>query len=222
MGKLHRDIKPSNVLVTQDGRVVILDFGLVTDLAPSTAHGAVWVAGGTPAYMPPEAGPTITPTEAADWYAVGVTLFEALTGGLPFGGASVFVATGTRASPPDAGAHVTPELNSICRGLLHRDPTLRLTGEEVLRQLGPDPATAPPVERHPARDSPFVGRARELTTLAEALDDTHTWCDSRRLCVRAVRDRQECSAASISRAGDGGRGRPRVLGTLLRTRVRAV
>ena len=174
MGKLHRDIKPSNVLVTQDGRVVILDFGLVTDLAPSTAaHGAVWVAGGTPAYMPPEAGPTITPTRAADWYAVGVTLFEALTGGLPFGGSADDVFRQKRErdapAPTDAGAHMTPELNSICRGLLHRDPTRRLTGEEVLRQLGPDPAAVHPVEHHPGRDSPFVGRARELTALAEAL-----------------------------------------------------
>src|SRR5262245_26424529 len=78
--KVHRDVKPSNILVTADERLVLLDFGLVADafleLAPR-AHGTI-------GFMAPEqlTGASIGP--AADWYAVGVTLYQALTGRRPF------------------------------------------------------------------------------------------------------------------------------------------
>ena len=90
-GKLHRDIKPSNVLVTPEGRVVILDFGLITELLPQNAGGAEHVLAGTPAYMSPEEGSGAPPSEASDWYGVGVTLYEALTGAVPFAGSLVDV-----------------------------------------------------------------------------------------------------------------------------------
>ena len=82
-GKLHRDIKPSNVLVTPEGRVVILDFGLIAEATRPLTGGAL---GGTPAYMSPEEAAGHPGSEAGDWYTVGVTLYEALTGSLPFTG----------------------------------------------------------------------------------------------------------------------------------------
>jgi predicted Ser/Thr protein kinase len=84
-GKLHRDLKPSNILVTPEGRVVILDFGLIAELRP---HGGDvhYVRGGTPAYMSPEESAGLRPSEASDWYGVGITLYEALTGVVPFAG----------------------------------------------------------------------------------------------------------------------------------------
>ena len=70
-GKLHRDIKPSNVLVTKEGRVVILDFGLVAEVEDKELHDSVTLAG-TPDYMSPEQGAQLPISRASDWYSVGV------------------------------------------------------------------------------------------------------------------------------------------------------
>jgi serine/threonine protein kinase len=84
-GKLHRDIKPSNILVTREGRVVILDFGLVAE-AEAPGHQEIGLIAGTPDYMSPEQGAQYPLTKASDWYSVGVILYQSLTGRLPFTG----------------------------------------------------------------------------------------------------------------------------------------
>jgi eukaryotic-like serine/threonine-protein kinase len=83
-GVIHRDIKPGNVLLTQDGRVVLADFGLAWLLegaAHLTLTGGVI---GTPEYMSPEQASGIAVDHRADVYALGVVLFEMLTGDRPF------------------------------------------------------------------------------------------------------------------------------------------
>ncbi|MGE0325806.1 MAG: serine/threonine-protein kinase PknK [Polyangiaceae bacterium] len=77
-GVLHRDVKPGNVLVTSEGQVKLLDFGVAAlrDDIPNFA--------GTLSYMAPEVYARQLPTEASDLFAVGVMLFEALTGRYPF------------------------------------------------------------------------------------------------------------------------------------------
>ncbi len=147
-GKLHRDIKPSNVLVTPEGRVVLLDFGVATDLSRVLHEGAgEREVVGTARYMAPEQATEESPTPASDWYSVGAMLYEVLVGRPPFSGSSMEVLT--RKSVVDAPApsesvkDVPADLDTLCCALLRRDPALRPTGAEIARWLGRRPAGAP-------------------------------------------------------------------------------
>ncbi|MES2638432.1 MAG: protein kinase [Myxococcota bacterium] len=164
-GTMHRDIKPTNVLVTLEGRVVLLDFSLVTDLA---AEDQSRVMGGTPLYMAPEHVTDQPLTAAADWYSVGVILYEALTGLRPFSGARFEMLTQkTQARPASPGEHIPGlprDLVELCDALLEVDPALRPSGAEVLLRLGALPETAPVS----GPKVPFVGRDRQLASLAAA------------------------------------------------------
>ena len=171
-GKLHRDIKPSNILVTSEGRVVILDFGLIAELLPQHPADVSDVTGGTPAYMSPEGGTG----EASDWYGVGATLYEALTGRMPFTGSALDVLLRKRSDDPPEPSQVTPDvpadLNAVCMGLLRRDPEQRLSGPEALRGLTSAAASlVSEIAPEAIRDTPFVGRDRQLSSLNEAFLD---------------------------------------------------
>lgn len=176
-GILHRDIKPSNVLVTDTGRVVLLDFGLATEFAFDAGPQTLDL-GGTPAYMSPEQAAGQVLTEASDWYSVGVMLYLTLTGQLPFTGSLLsMLQTKQEREPVPASALITglpADLDSLCQALLSREPSRRPAGHEVLAGLR---ANAISVFRSPAdapsRDVPrlFVGRQQQLVALREALVD---------------------------------------------------
>jgi serine/threonine protein kinase len=176
-GKLHRDIKPSNVLVTPEPRVVLLDFGLVTDTDADRTFESIRVAG-TPAYMSPEQAAGLPLTPASDWYSVGVMLYEALTGDVPFHGPYLQVLTQKQTTDPPTPGSLIPgipqHLDELCRDLLRRDPTQRPTGEEILERLGrtslPPHIVRPTTQ--PGASAPFIGRHRPLKALRDAYDAT--------------------------------------------------
>jgi serine/threonine protein kinase len=170
-GKLHRDIKPSNVLVTPEGRVVILDFGLIAELVPRNP-GLRQTIAGTPEYMSPEQALGLESSEASDWYSIGVTLYEALTGLVPFAGSVLDVVRFKTESPLQAPNEVAPgipeDLSSICMGLLARDPARRLSGADAfVRLTGGAGANSVP-SAGDVRDRSFVGRSRQLDVLNDA------------------------------------------------------
>ncbi len=83
---VHRDVKPANVMVANDGRVLLADFGvarLETEDSLVTKTGAVL---GTPAYMAPEQATGDTATARSDLYSLGVTMYQLAAGMLPYGG----------------------------------------------------------------------------------------------------------------------------------------
>ncbi|MBV6517369.1 MAG: Serine/threonine-protein kinase PknD [Planctomycetes bacterium] len=86
-GVIHRDIKPSNLMVTKEGQVKVVDFGLAFTKASPTLT-ATGLSLGTPSYMSPEQieGGRAEVTERSDIYSLGVTLYEAVTGRRPFEG----------------------------------------------------------------------------------------------------------------------------------------
>lgn len=165
-GKVHRDIKPANVRVTHDGRVVLLDFGLVFDQQgddSSTAPSMV----GTAAYMSPEQAASSAVTPASDWYSVGVLLHEMLTGQRPFVGSPLQVMLDkqrrTPARPSAISPETPPDLDLLCEQLLAPAPDARPTGPLLLARLGAQSRMLRTYSR-----VPFVGRAAELDTLATA------------------------------------------------------
>ena len=174
MGKLHRDIKPSNVLVTDEGRVVLLDFGLVEDIDPDLHETLL---AGTPDYMSPEQGAQMAISKASDWYSVGVILYQALTGRLPFRGRffEVMMRKQTRdpIQPREINREIPRDLNELCMKLLRRDADARPTGREVLRALGARMTGAlPPSFVLTTGESSFIGRERLLAELHDAFSAT--------------------------------------------------
>ena len=175
-GTLHRDLKPSNVLVCETGRVVVLDFGLSADVEPGgIGHtlGAHRICG-TPAYMAPEQAAARPASAASDFYALGVMLFEALTGRAPFEGSSgEIIAAKLRDDPPPLSnvPHELADLSSLCGALLARAPDARPTGATLGLRFGVTPASEP-------SDKPWLGhsllhgRAQEMHTLHEAFAGT--------------------------------------------------
>ena len=172
-GRLHRDIKPSNVLVSRQGRLVLLDFGLSTDVEaranPETTDGHIV---GTATYMAPEQAAGCPVTAASDWYAVGVMLYRVLSGRLPHEGKVLeILMEKQRRDPPNPRTiceDIPEELDRLCMALLERDPLKRPPGEEILRALG---GMAGDPLRTVEKRRLFVGRELQLSALRLAFAD---------------------------------------------------
>jgi hypothetical protein len=89
-GVVHADVKASNILVDENDRVMIIDFGLARAGVPSSER--TQIVAGTPAYMAPEIIRGAAPTPASDLYAAAIVVYEMITGNTPFSGSDIFTA----------------------------------------------------------------------------------------------------------------------------------
>ena len=140
LGFMHRDIKPGNIMLTPhaDGDLVtILDFGIAgiyDDALNSTRLTQVDQVCGTPHYMAPEQATAGHVGPAADMYALGVILYEMLTGRPPFeGSVQEILAQKVVAKPRSPGQH--NGLEQLCDELLALDPDMRSSAEAVLERI---------------------------------------------------------------------------------------
>jgi serine/threonine protein kinase len=175
-GKIHRDIKPSNIRVQPDGRVVLLDFGLVAPAAHGSRSDVERVVG-TVGYMAPEQASARPLSAAADCYAVGVLLYEALVDEQPFSGTVLEVLLAKQSQPvviPAAIAARWPaSLVQLCHDLCRIDPAERASVDALIARTQSVARQAPKLLESslPASDNTACfGRDTELELLERAFD----------------------------------------------------
>jgi tRNA A-37 threonylcarbamoyl transferase component Bud32 len=133
-GVLHRDVKPHNVLIGHDGRVVLTDFGLATFVDDGSVTGPGLVVG-SPQYVSPERARDGASTVESDLWSFGATLYAAVEGRSPFARDSAMATLMALATDePDQPVKAGP-LAPVLMGLLRRQPTERLTADQVEEQL---------------------------------------------------------------------------------------
>src|SRR6478752_835905 len=178
-GILHRDVKPSNVLISEDGRVVLTDFGIAqVEGDPSVTSTGMLV--GAPSYISPERARGHKPGPPADLWSLGGLLYASVEGRPPYDkGSAIATLTAVMTEPVDPPKNAGPELEKVIYGLLAKDPAQRLDDARarvlllaVLDAPEPAPPVSPEVTRvvplPPRPDQPPVAPAAARGTAPEA------------------------------------------------------
>lgn len=148
-GIVHRDLKPQNVIINADGAAVVTDFGIArAGLSEITQTGSVM---GTPQYLSPEQAQGFDVTAVSDLYSIGVMLYEALTGRVPFEGESAVAVAMKQVSqvpqrPSSINPQVSPALDGVVMRALEKEPGQRFQSADAfiaaLDAAMRDPGTA--------------------------------------------------------------------------------
>ncbi|KAF3464564.1 serine/threonine protein kinase [Streptomyces sp. Tu 3180] len=133
-GVLHRDVKPANVLIANDGRIVLTDFGIAT-VEGSSALTMTGEVVGSPEFLAPERALGRTPGPESDLWSLGVLLYAAVEGHSPFRQdtplSTLRAIVDEELPPPRRAGPLTP----VVEGLLRKDPARRLTAERAQQDL---------------------------------------------------------------------------------------
>jgi eukaryotic-like serine/threonine-protein kinase len=175
-GIVHRDLKPQNVIVDEDGKAVVTDFGIArAGVSEITQTGSVM---GTPQYLSPEQAQGFEVTGVSDLYSIGVILYEALTGRVPFEGESAVAVAmkqvaETPQRPSSINPQVSPALDAVVMRALEKEPGNRFQSadafiaalDQAMREPGVGRGTAafaaaPPIVAVPEEVPPEEDRRR--------------------------------------------------------------
>jgi beta-lactam-binding protein with PASTA domain len=149
-GVVHRDLKPQNVIVDDEGKVTVTDFGIARAGASEiTQAGSVM---GTPHYLSPEQAQGQDVTAVSDLYSIGVMLYEALAGRVPFEADSAIAIAMKQVShtpqrPSSINPNVSPALDAVTMRALEKDPGQRFQSAEAFI-LALDAALRDPAAEH--------------------------------------------------------------------------
>jgi len=130
-GVVHRDLKPENIMIDADDHIKLIDFGIAANVGSRRlTFSKLSHAMGTPDYISPEQVKGKRGDARSDIYALGVMLYEMLTGRVPFSGANAFVIMNERLSrnpppPREINSEISPQLQEIIYRAMERDPNSR-------------------------------------------------------------------------------------------------
>ncbi|MFE9485568.1 protein kinase [Streptomyces sp. NPDC006641] len=206
-GILHRDVKPSNVLIAEDGRVVLTDFGIAqVEGDPSVTSTGMLV--GAPSYISPERARGHKPGPPADLWSLGGLLYASVEGSPPYDkGSAIATLTAVMTEPLDPPKNAGP-LEEVIYGLLARDPEQRLDDAGARALLNdvihapekPDPVVPPPADATQVMalpKTPAPPGAKSATASAEQGEGTR---DRLRGALRSVRNAKTAPAVAAASA----------------------
>jgi serine/threonine protein kinase len=166
-GVVHRDVKPGNVLLADDGRVVLTDFGLATVPGDPNVTRTGLVLG-SPAYIAPERARDGTAGPEADLWSLGATLFAAVEGQSPYARPSAIGTLAALATEPPPPPRRAGPLKPVLNGLLRKDPRARITADEAEKLL------RRAAGRRPRAGRPLLDGVRRPSALGHRENETAT------------------------------------------------
>lgn len=217
IGVIHRDLKPANIMVDQQGEPVVMDFGLArrssSDDVQVTQSGAIL---GTPAYMSPEQveGDQAAIGPQTDIYALGVIMYELLTGEMPFKGGMITMLSQIAANNPTRPLEVRPDLDprleKICLKMMAGDLSKRYQSmaevakdlQKVLRQPNPEQKQNTAKKTGPKLTS-LPGANEESNPALITVEQPKSYADQLRKKKRKTRGKSSQSSSSPKSAKAG-------------------
>ena len=161
-GVLHRDVKPGNVLLTDDGRVLLTDFGIAT-VAGDVALTQTGLLTGSPGYIAPERLRGEADGPLSDLWSLGATLFTAVEGGPPFARANAAAVMAAVLMQEPAPARLAGPLGPVLAAILEKDPVRRCAPSQAADWLnGIAQGTDPALHRERTEPGPLPRRSSRM------------------------------------------------------------
>src|SRR2546425_3103850 len=169
-GVIHRDLKPSNIMLSDDGTLRIMDFGIAkTEAMRRITFGGFSPTMGTPDYMAPEQIKGKRGDQRTDIYSLGAILYEMLTGQVPFQGPNVYAVMNARlvgdpVAPRKLNPEISPQVEEIVLHAMERDPFKRYPSAAAMKAELDAPDTVQLTGRHHRlrRAAPWKRRFRRV------------------------------------------------------------